>query len=465
LFPEVFLPFLQDSQGLGEKESMTLKIARIANMRQPLPPLEYGGAQRSIAQMTVFQAAICAHDVTLYGPADSTIIEFGAELAQQMALQARPITEENRLEITNSDGRIGHIRFRTTGRNAIGYGHPEQDSYHAELLDLLIQDDHQQPFDIIHSHNKGLTRSLFASSVDPHKILTHCHSTSLGKSARYPVICISNDQAARLRERGCYVYDVMHHGLDPYTHTYCADHAGYLVWVGRFIECKGASQAIEIARQAGKPLLLAGTTHGSDTVSLEYFKNSIAPLIHVNDTNFPDRMHGASADEVRREIETLGGTTENPVIFVGGVDDEQKQMLYGNAEATLFPVTWREPFGRVMIESMACGTPVIGYVQVGDITCGAVEEVIEDGITGFHVRGQEEEALAQAVLAVGRLPELDRRKVRTVFERDWSSDRLARQLDAAYRRRLSEPRKPPGLRRAGAWSVLKRKLRQHFQSV
>jgi len=112
-----------------------------------------------------------------------------------------------------------------------------------------------------------------------------------------------------------------------------------------------------------------------------------------------------------------------------------QQTLFENACATLFPICWAEPFGRVMIESMACGTPVIGNIRVGSVFCGSVEEVIEDGVSGFHVDATDpDDAIAKAVLAAARISELDRRVVRQIFDRDWNSVRVAREIDAAYRR-------------------------------
>jgi glycosyltransferase involved in cell wall biosynthesis len=114
------------------------------------------------------------------------------------------------------------------------------------------------------------------------------------------------------------------------------------------------------------------------------------------------------------------------VQLVGEVDEAKKQPFLAEAAALLFPIDWPEPFGLVMIEAMACGTPVIAY------RCGSVPEVVEDGVTGFIVENEE-----QAVRAVGDLGQLDRRKVRARFEERFSADRMAREYESAYRELIS----------------------------
>ena len=187
---------------------------------------------------------------------------------------------------------------------------------------------------------------------------------------------------------------------------------------------------------------MAGTTYGSDNVSINYFNKKIAPLINVTDLQFLNRVKGMTTGQIRLEIGKIADqcNSKAPVIFVGPVNEEQKQILYGNAMGTLFPIKWTEPFGRILIESMACGTPVIGYTKIGSIHCGSVEEVIEDGATGFHINAKNSrDGIDKAANAVSKLSELDRRKVREIFERDWSSSRLARQIDNAYKRCINQP--------------------------
>ena len=154
-------------------------------------------------------------------------------------------------------------------------------------------------------------------------------------------------------------------------------------------------------------------------------------------------MANCPPEAIAQELEKIGagiGTT-SPVIFTGPVNDAQKQTLYGNAMATLFPIKWSEPFGFVMIESMACGTPVIGTVQIGDTHCGAVEEVIENGVTGIHIKGtNKDDIVLKSVEVLRHIPNISRTNVRRVFERDWTSERLAKEIDRAYRNFLAQPK-------------------------
>ena len=191
------------------------------------------------------------------------------------------------------------------------------------------------------------------------------------------------------------------------------------------------------------PIVLAGVLRDT-AADREYFERDVKPLFDVTDLTFLDRIARMSPEEIDREIASLASRTGSspPVIFAGPAGETQKQALFGNAIATLFPIRRPEAFGLVMIESMACGTPVVGTVKLGPLRFGAVKEIIEDGVTGFHVSARnEEDVVAQAVRAIQRLPELERSKVRAAFESEWSSERLAHGLDDVYRRFLSEP--PP----------------------
>ena len=159
---------------------------------------------------------------------------------------------------------------------------------------------------------------------------------------------------------------------------------------------KRPDRAIEIAQRAAKPLLIAAKV---DAVDKQYFDAEIAPLLR-------------------------GPYVE----FLGEVDDVAKNTLFGGAAALLFPIDWPEPFGLVMIEAMACGTPVIAWDN------GSVREVVDDGVTGFIV-----DSIDAAVAAVDRLGELDRRLVRATFERRFSVATMASKYAELYAR-LCAPR-------------------------
>jgi glycosyltransferase involved in cell wall biosynthesis len=271
--------------------------------------------------------------------------------------------------------------------------------------------------------------------------LVHAHNPKLESSYRehpYPLICVSHSQAALLKDKyNALVYDVIHHGLDSYTHSPTADHAGYVAWIGRFSANKGADRSIRIARQAAIPLVMAGVIFAIDPDSRRHFDERIKPQIDIYDPTFLTRITSMNSREVRAEIVSMQRTfgKRAPVIFSGPADEGQKQALYGNAMATLFPISWPEPFGRVMIESMACGTPVVAYKSFGVVRCGAVAEIIDDGVTGFALSVRDEsDGMEQAAKAIVAAGVMDRAAVRRVFDRKWTSERVAHQIDDAYLR-------------------------------
>jgi glycosyltransferase involved in cell wall biosynthesis len=162
------------------------------------------------------------------------------------------------------------------------------------------------------------------------------------------------------------------------------------VFLGRISPEKRPDRAIEIALAAGMPLRIAAKVSAADEV---YWRTKIEPLIAAHPS----------------------------VTYLGEIADQEKPALLGGAAALLFPIDWPEPFGLVMIEAMACGTPVIAWPR------GSVPEVIDDGATGFLV-----ESVAEAAAAVHRLPQLDRRAIRATFERRFEAGRMARDYLAAY---------------------------------
>ena len=427
-----------------------MRVAYISHMRYPIPPVKYSATHRCMAQMTAFQAAICAHDVTLYGSADSSIIQFTHQIARDLGLSSEINQEGNIISITTAKDQKGFVRFRTTGYGATGYDNSDKQKRDRELVHLLLGDEKAHPFDIINVHNSKLTPKYLIPAGLGQKTLTHAHGKTLFpeyEKYRYPLICISHSQAEAYQEKyDANVFAVIHHGLDKFTHHLRIRHAGYLCWVGRFTAEKGAETAIKIAKAANKPLVIAGKVDTSKQV--DYFKNVVRPLFDITDREFLDRAAKWPPEVIAQELEKIGadiGTT-SPVIFTGSVNEAQKQTLYGNAMATLFPIQWSEPFGRVMIESMACGTPVIGTVQIDDIHCGAVEEVIEHGVTGIHIRGtNQDDIVLKSVEAVRQIPNLSRINVRRIFQRDWTSELPAQVIDRVYRKFLAQPKPQAGL--------------------
>ncbi|HUO02183.1 MAG TPA: glycosyltransferase, partial [Rhizomicrobium sp.] len=184
----------------------------------------------------------------------------------------------------------------------------------------------------------------------------------------------------------------VYHGLPEKQFHEGGGGGGYLAFLGRICPEKGPEQAIAIAGKAGMRLKMAAKV---DPVDRAYFEDVVRPLL-----------------------------TANPhVEFIGEINDSRKQDFLGNARALLFPIAWPEPFGLVMIEAMACGTPVIAY------RCGSVPEVLEDGLTGFVVDNEED-----AVKAVLRLDRLFRPTIRSRFEERFSARAMATEYCGIYRR-------------------------------
>jgi glycosyltransferase involved in cell wall biosynthesis len=203
-----------------------------------------------------------------------------------------------------------------------------------------------------------------------------------------PFVSISQSQRAQLL--GLNWLANIHHGLPPDLLKLSERPEGYLAFLGRIAPEKGPDVAIRLAHAAKLPLRIAAKLPRAEN---RYFNATIKPLLD-----------------------------QDNVEFVGEVNDRQKQAFLGGAAALLFPINWPEPFGLVMIEAMACGTPVIAWPR------GSVPEIVEDGITGFLVESE-----AEAVAAIGRIRDLDRRHIRERFDERFTARRMAEEYINSYR--------------------------------
>jgi len=195
-----------------------------------------------------------------------------------------------------------------------------------------------------------------------------------------PLVSISNHQRRPIG--GANWAATVYHGLPADMYSFTAKPSDYLLFLGRICRDKRPDRAIEIAKRTGMKLIIAAKV---DPVDRKYFESEIKPLL---DPSFVD--------------------------YIGEVNDSQKNELLGNAKALLFPIDWPEPFGLVMIESMACGTPIVAF------DCGSVEEIIIDGVNGFKVKTMEE-----AIRAVENIEMIDRQGVRDCFDLRYTSKRMA----------------------------------------
>jgi glycosyltransferase involved in cell wall biosynthesis len=329
-----------------------MRIAQIAPLWEPVPPRLYGGTERVVSHLC--EALVAAgHDVTLFASAESTT---PAKLAS-MRRQAL------RLDSTPLKGDI---------------------AAHLVMLDAVRK--RSAAFDVLHFHIDLLHFPLF-EEVAP-RTLTTLHGrldlTDLPEAYRrwsqFPLVAISESQRSQLPDANWIA--TVQHGMPAERLAFAPEGGDSLAFLGRLSPEKGADRAVEIARRAGRPIVLAGKIDRADDA---YCRSVMAPLLFL--------------PHVR---------------WIGEVDDAQKSRVLGDAAALLFPIDWPEPFGLVLIEAMACGTPVIAWRQ------GSVPEIVEEGVTGFIVG-----SLDDAVEAVRHVHTLDRRRIRERFERRFSAQVMA----------------------------------------
>jgi glycosyltransferase involved in cell wall biosynthesis len=335
-----------------------MRIAQVAPLAETVPPKLYGGTERVVSWLT--DALIdLGHDVTLFASGDS------ATRAKLIAAWPKAL----RLSRPRSDPAAAY----------------------AALLETVAQ--HATEFDIIHCHIGWVHLPLLVRLRIPFLTTLHNRLDTPGLPAlfaKFPsagFISISDHQRQPCPDANW--IGTVYHGM-PLHSLQVHDRPGsYLAFLGRLTPDKGPETAIEIARAANMSLRMAAKVPRSEA---RYFTERLKPLI----------------DGERVQL-------------VGEVDDRSKQGFLGNAAALLFPIDWPEPFGLVMIEAMACGTPVIAFRR------GSVPEIIEDGVTGFIV-----DSAREAVEAVNKATRLDRRKIRAAFEQRFSSRRMAEEYVAHY---------------------------------
>jgi len=258
-------------------------------------------------------------------------------------------------------------------------------------------------FDVIHFHIDYLHYPLSRRAGIPQVTTLHGRLDSPELGCVYdefhdmPVVSISDSQRGPLTQANWLA--TVHHGLPTNSYKLHDRPGDYLAFLGRISPEKRVDRAVEIARRTRIPLRIAAKV---DTADRDYFDSTIEPL-------FRDPL----------------------VQFVGEIGEKDKGEFLGNARAVLFPIDWPEPFGLVMIESMACGTPVIAW------PCGSVPEVLDDGMTGYIVQ-----TIDDAVRAVARAALFDRRRCRGVFEERFSATRMARDYVSVYRQVTGHPVRP-----------------------
>jgi glycosyltransferase involved in cell wall biosynthesis len=337
-----------------------MKIAQIAPLMESVPPRLYGGTERVVSHLC--EALVQGgHDVTLFASGDS-VTSARLVACTKEAIRLSPAIQDH----------VPHYMI---------------------MLDKLRRSSHL--FDILHFHIDVFHMPLFRDVGA--KTLTTLHGRQdlpdllplYRAFPEMPLVSVSNAQRQQIA--GANFAKTIYHGLplDLLAPTYEA-RGGYLAFLGRISPEKRPDRAIAIANALGLPLKIAAKV---DKVDEAYFREVVTPLLG------------------RADVE-----------FVGEINDCNKAKFLGDALALLFPIDWPEPFGLVMIEAMACGTPVLGFRH------GSVPEIIDDRLTGRIVATVDE-----AIRAAPEVIRLDRRAVRRRFEERFSSRRMANDYVEVYR--------------------------------
>lgn len=345
-----------------------MKIAQVAPLFESVPPKTYGGTERVVSYLTEALVEM-GHEVTLYASGDSVT-----------RARLEPITE---------------CSLRLDPR------HPDWLVWHTIMLDRVCRD--AARFDVIHFHVDFLHFPLTLRIGVPCVTTLHGRLDLPDMPPLYrhfrgqAVVSISDSQRHPLP--WCNWRATVPHGLPLGQYRFHPSPGDYFAFVGRISPEKRLDRAIEIAVACGLPLRIGAKVDPADR---DYFEAQIRPL--------------------------LG----HPLVaYEGELHEADKNAFIGQARALLFPIDWPEPFGLVMIESFACGTPVIAYA------CGSVPEVLEDGVTGFVVHDQQ-----QAIAAARGVDRLDRRRCRAAFEARYTAASMASRYLDVYRG-LAVPAGPP----------------------
>jgi glycosyltransferase involved in cell wall biosynthesis len=339
-----------------------MKIAQIAPLYEAVPPLLYGGTERIVAYLCDALVEM-GHDVTLFASAET---KTRAKLV--------PMRDQA-------------IRLDTCALKS-------DMAAHLSMLDEVRR--RSDNFDVLHFNIDLIQFPMFEEIAE--RTLTTLHGrldlkdlpSVYARWPQFPLVSISNNQRKPLP--GANWAATVHHGIPMRNFRFSpAPGGGYLAFLGRISPEKGPERAIALARASGIPLKIAAKVDAADAA---YFHRKIEPML---------------ADPL--------------VEFVGEIGEVDKSEFLGNALALLFPIDWPEPFGLVMIEAMACGTPVVAWDR------GSVPEIVEDGVTGFVVNSESD-----ALDAISRLKTLNRLRVRHVCERRFSAHSMAKRYLDVYAR-------------------------------
>jgi glycosyltransferase involved in cell wall biosynthesis len=338
-----------------------LRIAMVAPIIESVPPKKYGGTERVVDSLTE-ELVKRGHDVTLFASGDS-------------------ITNAKLVSVFPRGLREAKMNNIYGGNNWT-------------LLNIATAYNRQDQFDIIHDHIGELSIPTANLAHTPVVITIHgafnLDNKQLFESAISPhFVTISNSQASSIPYLN--YAGTVYNGLDMEEYPFSESHEGYLLYVGRISPEKGVHRAIEVAQYLNLPLIIAAKLNQDVPVDLQYFRDTIEPKL---------------SDQIR---------------WIGEVDETQRNQLMSKAICFLHPVNWKEPFGLTLIESMACGTPVVAF------NLGSIPEIIVNGKTGFVVSDIE-----QMVAAVYNVGKLDRRACREYALKNFSAKKMADGYEELY---------------------------------
>jgi glycosyltransferase involved in cell wall biosynthesis len=330
-----------------------MRIAQVAPLAECVPPKLYGGTERVVSWLTE-ELVARGHEVTLFATGDSSTRGTLVPVWPKALRLSRPRTDPVIAQVA--------------------------------LLEAVAR--RASEFDVIHCHLDWAHLPLMARLGVPFLTTLHGRLDLAGLETMVrifpdaPFVSISDSQRSPLA--GARWAGSVYHGLPEQSLRPSFEPGQYLAFLGRLTPDKGPEVAIRLARAAEMPLRIAAKIPRNEVA---YFKESLEPLL--------------DGDRIQ---------------FTGEVNERTKQSFLAAATALIFPIDWPEPFGLVMIEAMACGTPVVAFRQ------GAVPEVIEHGVSGFVIDPGNENGALDAIRQVGRL---DRRQVRAAFERRFTAGRMA----------------------------------------
>jgi glycosyltransferase involved in cell wall biosynthesis len=345
-----------------------MRIAQVAPLYESVPPKTYGGTERVVSWLTE-ELVRLGHDVTLFASGDS-----------MTTARLVPCAPESLRLATDCIDQMAH---------------------HFVELERVLQE--KDDFDLIHFHTDYIhfpvsSRERYVNVTTLHGRLDIPDLVPLYEVySKMPVISISDSQREPLPNLNW--QGTVYHGFPPETYKAYTKPGKYLAFLGRTSPEKGLDKAIDIAKALGMPLKIAAKIDKADQ---DYFDACIKPALDSSD-----------------------------IEFIGEIGYPEKNEFLGQASALLFPICWPEPFGIVMIEAMACGTPVIAY------PFGSVPEVMKDGVSGYVVPD-----LDSAVEAVKKIDQLDRKKVRKYFEQRFTAARMTQDYLRIYERMVTRRKAP-----------------------